>query len=172
MQIIGKKELEALKNFLVAPREYAAQKEWEATPFMKAATAAVKAVDGSAYPWVNSEKFPIIDGDLRLEVRFELTVEGDTGPDGAEADLIAEYAYKKAGAKAAKLAEGFRKALEDAGFDVQRAGDPLDAVDSGIGVDGNYVDDDGDYIQGPWKAWFEKEPCLIFEVDCLGKEGR
>lgn len=170
--ILGEKELEALKNFLAEPYGLS-NPNWEAardallaTSFMKAADKAVKAVDGTAYPWIATwGELPISDGLLRLEIRFESTVKGTTGPDGCEVDAVEAYAAKKAAVKASKLSEAFEKALEAAGLDVQRTGDPLDGVGSYY-VSGA-TDDDGNIVYGDWVAWTDEEPVLVFYVDCL-----
>ena len=173
MRILTKQELEALKNFLITPYNGFSKPEWEAardawlaTPFMMAAEKAVKTVDESAYSWISTKELPVDDGLLRLEVRFESTIKGSTGPDGCEVDLVETYAAKKAAVKASKLSEAFEKALEDAGFDVQWTGDPLDGVRYYY-VSGT-TDDDGNVVYGDWVAWTDEEPVLVFYVDCLG----
>lgn len=176
-KILTEKELEALKNFLAEPYGLS-NPNWEAardallaTSFIKTAEKAVKAVDESAYPWIAQwGELHVVDGLLRLEVRFESIVKGTTGPDGCEVDLVEAYAAKKAAVKALKLSEAFERALEGAGFDVQRTGDPLDGVGSYF-VSGT-TDDDGNVVYGDWVAWSDEEPVLVFYVDCLpGAEG-
>lgn len=176
--ILSQKELEALKNFLAEPVRLG-NPNWEAardallaTSLMKAADKAVKAVDETAYPWVAQwGELPVVDGLMRLEIRFESIIDGTTGPDGCETGLVEAYATKKAAVKASRLSEAFEKALGDAGLDVQRAGDPLDGVGSYY-VSGD-TDDDGNVVYGHWTAWTDEEPVLVFYVDCLpGAEGK
>ena len=171
--ILAKEELEALKNFLAEPRGLS-NPNWEvardallATSFMRAADKAVKAVDETAYPWIaQEEEPPVVDGLLRLEIRFESVINGTTVDDGCEASAVEAYATKKAAVKASKLSEAFEKALGNAGLDVQRTGDPLDGVGSYF-VSGT-TDDDGNVVYGHWTAWTDEEPVLVFYIDCLG----
>lgn len=170
MQFLSEKETKLLEGFRAAAEKgdarqiKAASDEWVGTPFMREADKAAKEVDETAYAWVDVREFPFDeDGDLNLEILFELEAGGPLGEDFDEDDWrsseeLRKAAYDKLLAKAESRLKRFESALAAAGFDVQRTPDPDEAVGD-INIDVG---------SGRWKAYPIEEPQLTFSVNVGG----
>lgn len=170
MQFLSEKETKLLEGFRAAAEKGDAQQikaasdAWVGTPFMREADKAAKEVDETAYAWVDVREFPFDeDGDLNLEILFELEARGSVDDDFDENDWrsseeLRKAAYAKLLAKADARLKRFEAALEAAGFDVQRTPDPDEAVG----------DVDIDVGSGRWEAHPIEEPQLTFAVDVGG----